>query len=139
MKSIHDMEMARLFVAMISSVKRGSMPKPSARPYKMKDIEVPVRDGSSVPARVYTPRRPSTRGCPCMYVCHGGAYVLGQMDTEEWLCELFVSLGGIAVDVIYRHAPENPFPIPVNDSYDGLKWVGAPDAALSLHTLRRDR
>lgn len=130
--SMYDVQLARNFVSMVSSIKRGSMPKPSSRPYKTKDITVPVRDGSSVPARVYTPRRPSARGCPCMYVCHGGAYVIGEIDSEEALCELFVSLGGIAVDVIYRHAPEHPFPAPINDSYDGLKWVSRATRCASL-------
>jgi acetyl esterase/lipase len=71
-----------------------------------------------------------------MYVCHGGAYVLGEIDTEEWLCQLFVSLGGIAVDVIYRHAPEYPFPIPLNDSYDGLKWLVQHHASLHINPSR---
>ncbi|KAB5513580.1 Alpha/Beta hydrolase protein [Coniochaeta sp. 2T2.1] len=134
--TMHDLQTARNFVSMVSSIKRGSAPKPSARPYKTKDIQVPVRDGSSIPARVYSPRRPSARGCPCMYVCHGGAYVLGEIDTEEWLCELWLALGGIAVDAIYRHAPEYPFPIPVNDSYDGLKWVAEHHAELGINPSR---
>jgi len=133
---MHDLQMARNFVSMVSSIKRGTMPKPSARPYKMKDIQIPVRDGSSVPARIYTPRRPSTRGCPCMYVCPGGAYVIGEIDTDEWVCELFVALGGVAVNVIYRHAPEYPFPIPVNDSYDGLKWLAENHAELNINPSR---
>jgi acetyl esterase/lipase len=122
---MNDIQMARLFVDMISSVKRGTRPETSGRSYKKKDVQIPVRDGSSIPARVYSPKRPSARGCPCMYVCHGGSYVLGDFDGQEWLCELFVSLGGIAVDAIYRHTPEHPFPIPVHDSYDGLKWVSS--------------
>ncbi|OIW26347.1 alpha/beta-hydrolase [Coniochaeta ligniaria NRRL 30616] len=134
--SMYDIEIARNFVSMVSSIKRSSMPKPSSRPYRTKDIQIPVRDGSSIPARVYTPRRPSARGCPCMYVCHGGAYVIGEIDSEEPLCELFVSLGGIVVDVIYRHAPEHPFPVPVNDSYDGLKWVAENHADLNINLSR---
>lgn len=133
---MHDLQIARNFVSMVSSIKRSTMPKASGRPYKTKDIQVPVRDGSTIPARVYSPRRPSARGCPCMYVCHGGSYVIGEIDSEEHLCELFVSLGGIAVDVIYRHAPEHPFPVPINDSYDGLKWVTENHADLNINLSR---
>lgn len=126
--SMNDIHIARLFISMVYSVMKSSKPKASSLPYKAKDIQIPVRDGSSIPARVYTPRRPSVRGCPCMYVCHGGAYVVGELETAEWLCELFTSLGGVAVNAVYRHAPEYPFPIPVQDSYDGLKWVSWPVA-----------
>lgn len=132
--SMHDIQIARNFVSMVSSIKRGSMPKLPTSPYRTKDIQIPVRDGSSVPARVYTPRRPSLRGCPCVYVCHGGGYVVGEIDSQESFCELVVSLGAVAVDVIYRHAPEYPFPIPVNDSYDGLKWVSSPPTSALVDT-----
>lgn len=118
-----DIRMARLAIGMVFSVMRSNKPKASSLPYRTQDLQVPVRDGSSVPARIYTPKRPSQRGCPCMYVCHAGDYILGEFDSEEWLCAAFASLGGIAVDVLYRHAPEHVFPVPVYDSYDGLRWV----------------
>lgn len=118
-----DIYTARMFIDMVTSIRGSMKPKTSALPYKTKDVHIPVRDGASISARVYTPRRPSTRGCPCMYVCHGGGYVLGHIEIGEWLCEAFTSLGGVAVNVVYRHAPEYPFPVPVNDCYDGLKWV----------------
>ena len=121
---------------MFFSVKRSTKPKASSVPYKTQDIQFPVRDGSLIPARVYTPRKPSPQGCPCMYVCHGGGYLLGELDGQEWLCELFTSLGGVAVDVLYRHAPEHPFPIPVHDSYDGLNWVAQNHSSLSINPSR---
>ena len=49
--------------------------------------------------------------------------MLGGLDSEVALCRKFTGLGGIAVNVDYRMAPENPFPTPINDAYDALKWV----------------
>lgn len=119
-----DIQMARHALAMIYSIKRGNKPKASALPYKTHDVRVPVRDGTTIPARIYTPKKRSPpRGWPCMYICHAGDYVVGEFDTEEWLCEAFVAMGGVAVDVLYRHAPEHVFPVQVHDSYDGLRWV----------------
>lgn len=118
-----DISVARHAVKLIFNIMNSSKPKPSALPYKTRDFQVPARDGTLLPGRIYTPKKPSQRGCPCMYVCHAGEYVVGELESTEWLCEAFVALGGIAVDVLYRHAPENVFPVPIYDSYEGLKWV----------------
>ena len=98
-------------------------PDPSTLPYTAKDIEIPVRDGSSIAARVHTPKDASADGCPGMVVFHGGGYMVGDIGTEEWLCRLFSELGGVSVDVRYRHAPEYPFPQQVEDAHDATKWV----------------
>lgn len=49
--------------------------------------------------------------------------MLGDLDSEAWLCRTFTELGGIAVNVGYRLAPEYQFPVPCEDAYDALKWV----------------
>jgi acetyl esterase/lipase len=62
-------------------------------------------------------------GCPIFVVYHGGGFVLGDLDDEATLCRNFTQLGGIAVNVDYRLAPEHPFPVPIEDAFDALKWV----------------
>jgi acetyl esterase/lipase len=120
-----DVKLLRDEVRMVNSIYRSMQPKSSSRHYSTHSIQIPVRDGSYIAAKIHQPRgKMPLIGCPCMYLCHGGGYVLGDIENEESLGELFTSLGGVAIDVIYRNAPEFPFPIPVMDSYDGLKWVG---------------
>lgn len=63
---------------------------------------------------------------PCVYSMHGGGYVLGSnaMDDarfDAW-CQRFDIVG---VSVEYRLAPETPFPGPLEDCYEGLRWVYA--------------
>lgn len=85
--------------------------------------DIPVRDGSSITVRIHSPKSPPKDGSPIFVVYHGGGYALGGLDNETLLCRDFTELGGVAVNVDYRLAPENPFPVPVNDAYDALKWV----------------
>jgi acetyl esterase/lipase len=91
--------------------------------YVEEDRQVPVRDGSSIIVRIHKPKTPPEDGCPIFVVYHGGGFVLGGLDNEALLCRNFTELGGIAVNVDYRLAPEHPFPVPIEDAYDALKWV----------------
>lgn len=54
---------------------------------------------------------------------HGGGWALGGLDNEIALCRKWTGMGGIAVNVDYRLAPEHTFPVPVEDSFDALVWV----------------
>ncbi len=54
---------------------------------------------------------------------HGGGFCLGNCDNEVALCRKWTELGGVAIDVDYRLAPENPSPKAVEDVYDSLLWV----------------
>jgi acetyl esterase/lipase len=45
------------------------------------------------------------------------------LDAEMALCRLWTELGGVAVNVEYRLAPQWKWPVPVEDAFDALKWV----------------
>ena len=112
--------------------------------YLEDDRQIPVRDGTSITIRVHRPRSPPKDGCPIFVVYHGGGFTLGGLDDEARMCRAFTALGGIAVNVDYRLAPEHPFPVPIQDAYDALKWVCpigavsiAPADGLDCSTLRR--
>lgn len=87
------------------------------------DRRIQVRDGSTIGIRIHSPKEAPKDGCPIFVVYHGGGFCLGGLDNEAVLCRKFTGLGGVAINVDYRLAPEYPFPTPVNDAYDALKWV----------------
>ncbi|OBS26614.1 hypothetical protein FPOA_00557 [Fusarium poae] len=99
-------------------------PDPETLSYQMQDFKIPLRDGFEVNARSYTPNHwtPSD-GRPGLIVFHGGGFVTGDLETEAGLCAQFTKLGGIALNVDYRHAPEHVFPQAINDAFDATVWA----------------
>ncbi|KAM0248662.1 hypothetical protein ACHAQJ_009369 [Trichoderma viride] len=105
---------------------------PATLPYLQEDISIPVRDNRSVGVRIYRPRGDSTEGRPGLVVFHGGGFAVGDLDTETWLCALFVKLGGVVVDVDYRLAPEHVFPAAIEDAFDATKWTAQNAKSLGI-------
>jgi acetyl esterase/lipase len=61
---------------------------------------------------------------PCLYSMHGGGYVLGSNVMDDPIFDtLCPSLGVVAVSVEYRLAPDTPYPGPLEDCYQGLRWT----------------
>ncbi|MGZ9665940.1 alpha/beta hydrolase [Pseudomonas sp. GNP014] len=67
---------------------------------------------SGVAVRSYRPPiEPPAAGWPCILYLHGGGWVVGGLDSHDFICfELAVALGAMVVAVDYRLAPEHPFP-----------------------------
>lgn len=62
---------------------------------------------------------------PGVYFIHGGGMVMGNRFLgAAWLCDWVEQLDAVCVTVEYRLAPEHPYPIPLEDCYTGLKWLG---------------
>jgi acetyl esterase len=85
-------------------------------------------DDPAVPVRVYTPE--GSGPFPTVAFFHGGGFVLGDLDSHDFLCRAFVRESGCAVVATdYRRAPEHPFPAAVEDAYAATRWAaGNPDA-----------
>ena len=69
----------------------------------------------------------------CVLYCHGGGWVVGDLESHDGICRRLANLGAcrvIAVD--YRLAPENPFPASIDDAADALRWVVAHAATLEI-------
>ncbi|KAI9870595.1 MAG: hypothetical protein M1830_004066 [Pleopsidium flavum] len=95
------------------------------------DRQIPTRDGTEITVRVYTPDKEVQGGHPLFVMFHGGGFCLGALDSEELNCRLFCEkLGFVVVNVDYRLAPEHPFPTPINDAWDAVKWAAANTSAL---------
>ncbi|KAF5576633.1 sterigmatocystin biosynthesis lipase esterase STCI [Fusarium pseudocircinatum] len=90
-----------------------------------RDIEIPVRDGSSIFAYVYSPSDvvPGDE-LPIFLFFHGGGFCLGtRHDDMESNRILAVKAGIIIVCLDYRLAPEHPFPQAIHDGIDALQWI----------------
>jgi acetyl esterase/lipase len=68
------------------------------------DIQIPMRDGTTIRAHVYSPSEPLTAKKPLAVFAFGGGYVLGSLETEEANCRMWSKrCGGVAVSVGYRY------------------------------------
>jgi acetyl esterase/lipase len=100
------------------------------RSWSEEDCQIAVRDGHSIPLRIYRPIK-APGGLPVMVFAHSGGSCMGSLDTEEFVCRLLtIRLGLIIVSVGYRLAPEWKWPTHVLDTYDAMKWVGQSGAEL---------
>lgn len=110
-------------MAQMQEANLAASPDPSTLPFIEEDIQITVRDGADINVRLHKPRNIPADGCPVLVAFHGGGFLIGGVEAATHIGRLFTSVGGIAVNVAYRLAPEHPFPVPVNDSFDAVKWV----------------
>jgi acetyl esterase/lipase len=76
-----------------------------------------------VPVRIYRPTE-QDESLPGFLWIHGGGYMLGSADGDDYSNKLRVkAVGCVVVSVDYRLAPEHPYPAPVEDCYAALKWT----------------
>ena len=95
---------------------------------KIEDRLITLSDGAKISVRIYTPE--GNGPFPIIVYYHGGGWVFGNPEYSDGGCRyLTASAKSIVVSVDYRLAPEYPFPIPVQDSYDAFLWV-AENAAI---------
>lgn len=80
--------------------------------------------GGPLPLRIYTPAGTGPFGV--IVYCHGGGYVVGDLDTQDMIARALCSWSGaVLVSVDYRLAPEHRFPAGPDDAYAALVWVHA--------------
>ena len=72
--------------------------------------------------RIY---RPTSESClPAIVFCHGGGFVLGDLDTHDSICHRLAHSSGCAVVAVdYRRAPETRFPGALDDCTAALRWI----------------
>jgi acetyl esterase len=88
-----------------------------------------------VRVRIY---RPAGSGpLPVLLYCHGGGFIIGNLDSEHARCvELSAGAHCIVVSVDYRLSPEHPYPAPVDDAYAVLEWLTAQASSLGIDNTR---
>ena len=85
----------------------------------LSEFSIPT-SGGEIPARRYVP----ADAAGVILWIHGGGWVICDLDTHDAMCRLLANESGcevVAVD--YRLAPEHPFPAPLDDCWDALRWV----------------
>ena len=86
-------------------------------------------------ARLYLPD--ANGPVPTVVFFHGGGFVLGNIETHDWLCRHLTRVSDCGVlSVDYRLAPEHPFPAAVEDAYAAVGWAAVnPDAVNGTGTI----
>ena len=96
------------------------MPK-GPEPASQRDILVPV-DGGQIVVRLYVPQGGGP--APLHVFLHGGGWCIGTLDERDPRCRMISSGANCVVaSVDYRMAPENAYPVPLEDCYAALCWL----------------
>jgi acetyl esterase/lipase len=98
---------------------------------------IPGPEGNDIPVRIYRPTAPSTEPAPGLVFFHGGAFYMGDLDTEHMNCLRATSTTGcVTVSVDYRLSPEHLFPAGAEDCYAALQWTADHASELGIDTGR---
>ena len=91
-----------------------------------------------VPLRVYRPQPVDpTAQQPLVVFFHGGAWVMGSLDSHDPLCrQIAYDSGATVISVDYRLAPEHRFPAAVNDGAASVRWLYENCDSLNLDSHR---
>jgi acetyl esterase len=104
---------------------------------RVKEYDVPGPHGP-IPVRVYRGAGTADAGpLPVHVYYHGGGWVLGDLDSHDWVCRRIANAAQCAVvSVDYRMAPEHVFPAAYDDSLAALQWTVANAATLRIDAKR---
>ena len=126
-RTVQKMRSGTDFNAKITQGKRRKMEK-------IIEVDIPV-DGASIKARIYYPVNKDN--LPLIVFYHGGGWVVCGLHTHDALCRYLAYKTGFAVmSVDYRLAPENKYPVAMNDSYAALKWAADNGHSMGFDTSR---
>ncbi len=91
-----------------------------------------------IPVRVYRPiGSTETDVLPVQVYYHGGGWVIGDLDSHDWVCRMVANLAHCVVaSVDYRLAPEHRFPAAFEDSLAACEWVAANADRLAIDPAR---
>ena len=87
--------------------------------------------------RTYRPVGRSDQALPLVLNFHGGGWVVGSLDTADWLCSnVAAAVGAVVVSVDYRLAPTHRWPAAAEDCYAALVDVAARAAEFGADSGR---
>ncbi|MFC0284075.1 alpha/beta hydrolase [Camelimonas abortus] len=94
-------------------------------------------DGA-VPLRYYRPAGSDDFATlPCLVYFHGGGWVIGDLETHDYVCRRLANVSGCAVVAVdYRLAPEHRFPAAVEDCAAAVTFVAENASRLRIDPAR---
>ena len=105
----------------LSSEMTKKLAGPPVNVANVRNLIVPTTE-TEIQVRVYAPKE--DRYLPALIYFHGGGWVVGDLEGADWICRsLAVATDCAVFSVDYRLAPENKFPIPVEDCYQVTRWI----------------
>lgn len=88
----------------------------------------------TIPVRIY---RGGPSPSPAVVYCHSGAFVLGNLDTDQIQCvELARRVRCTVIAMDYRLAPEYPYPAAFDDAMVVLNWAATLAGELDIDAGR---
>lgn len=93
------------------------------RDVETSEVSAPV-DGGEIRIRIYRPRSTAGQRLPLYVFLHGGGWCVGNLDERDPRCRTIAAEARCVVaSVDYRLAPENRYPVPLEDCYAALCWL----------------
>lgn len=106
---------------------------------EMAEVRNIAADGphGAIPMRLYRSKAAGAGPAPVLVFFHGGGWVVGDLETHDISVRHFAdAMGGVAIAVDYRLAPEHKFPAAADDSIAATQWIAANAAALNIDASR---
>ena len=96
-------------------------------------LTVPLSDGKSINALVYSPSDSKRKNMPCIIFYHGGGFVYNAAPHHFTRAKNLARLTGAKVIFPdYRLAPKHPFPAAVTDAFDAYLFIRKNAFALGI-------
>jgi acetyl esterase len=107
-------------------------------PPKPEGLQVWDYSLGGVSVRSYLPTTPTPpEGWPCLLYMHGGGWVVGGLDSHDFICfELADALQVLVIAIDYRLAPEHPFPAAYEDCRAVWQAIQAGEGPHAIHLQR---
>lgn len=107
------------------------------------DRVVDLKTDEGVPIRCYYPELRQANDSlkqpnqPGLIYFHGGGWVLGNIETHDTLCRFLANASGrVVCSVDYGLAPENKYPVAIDDCYEATQYVARHAERLGIQDQR---
>lgn len=115
----------------------GSTLQPSYTPQVKQESRMIPTSYEDAPVTVHIPDRELAAPLPVFVNFHGGGFVMGNPKMDDPWCSVIADRAEcVVVNVDYLLAPEYPFPVPVYQSYEVVKWLAEHATELNIDATR---